>query len=84
MGLLCCAEATRNLAWTGLTGLCSLLPEELRTHRLPGHDRALASTPGSGLLKLGDRVDDFRFLIRDRADQFTTSCDAVLDQVRRF
>ena len=30
------------------------------------------------LIDLGDRADDFRFLVRDRAGQFTASFDAIL------
>jgi putative transposase len=30
------------------------------------------------MMELGDRVAQFRFLVRDRAGQFTTAFDAVL------
>lgn len=33
------------------------------------------------LVDLGDRATDFRFLVRDRAGQFTPSSDAVLANV---
>ncbi len=34
------------------------------------------------LVDLGNRADDFRFMIRDRASQFTDSFDAVLARRR--
>ena len=33
------------------------------------------------LMGLGDRVPDFRFMVRDRAGQFTEAFDAVLGDV---
>ena len=55
--------------------------------RLPGSYVALATVLGivmlvagirSLLMDLGDRAADFRFLVRDRAGQFTASFDALL------
>ena len=36
------------------------------------------------LMDLGDRAADFKFLIRDRAGQFTDSFDAALSGITRY
>ena len=94
--LFLCAQASTMLACDFFPVDCTVTPQaDLRLFVLEVGSRSVhllgATTNPDGrwttqqvrnlVMDLGDRITEFRFLVRDRAGQFTASFDAVLADV---